>query len=106
MKKQYKLREIEQNNYILELYHNGELIKSYREEEGSLTKSLFDKLDSEGYTYGYTMEDLEKAWEQYSYVLNNLITNKKLYTQLTIRPDSSVDWEITEYPVHTGRHSQ
>lgn len=59
-----------------ELYHDGELVKSYRvwidesEEEA-------DRLEEAGYTYGYTQAEIENAKKRYYEMLERVIKGEE-----------------------------
>lgn len=70
MKKQYNYQETASFRYILNIYHDGQLVDSqkYWEDE------LYDKskqLEEQGYVYGYTNEQIEKTKRIYEHMLEN-----------------------------------
>lgn len=72
MKLQYRICEYIGFRYVVMLYHDGELVKTY--------KVWLDKIEDEeaslrnlGYTYGYTKEEVEKARCRYLDMLKDII---------------------------------
>lgn len=58
------------------LYHDGEFVERRQTWEGEEAVTEFDKLESEGYTYGYMPEEVEEAKETYEHMLANIIEVK------------------------------
>lgn len=72
MKKQYDYYECRWPNYEIVLYHDGEKVGV---EKKSLLEcdEYLEELESQGYTRGYTAEDVEKARERYEHMYENRI---------------------------------
>lgn len=75
MRKQYCLKDMYRAQATLEIYHDGELISSERDWMNEIDKKAM-QLDKDGYTYGYTQEAVDKAREEYEFMLVNLIGGK------------------------------
>lgn len=72
MKKQYRYYERSVFVYIIELFHDGELVTAYKK----YTDELFDELDAleeQGYSHGYSKWQVEEAKERYEMMLKNVI---------------------------------
>lgn len=72
MKKQYRCKEDLFFKVRLYVYHDGELIESKSFYLDEADKEM-DRLESNGYTYGYTKEEVKKAKERYENMLVNII---------------------------------
>ena len=72
MKKQYRLDEVRNFKYDVELYHDGKLFKVLNIWQDEITKET-DKLEEQGYEYGFTKEEVEEAKYQYERMLEFLI---------------------------------
>ena len=72
MKLQYRFAEYMGFKWILEIYHDGKLIESLKLYVNELEEAE-EKLLAEGYTYGYTEEEVAKYKEKYEEMLNNII---------------------------------
>lgn len=72
MRLQYRYFEYIGFRYIVRLYCDGWLVKSYKVWLDELDDEI-DKIESEGYTYGYTEDELDKARAHYENVLDNVI---------------------------------
>ena len=72
MKKQYRYHEIASFKYAIKLYHDAKLINT-REVWLSELYDEVDKLEEQGYTYGFTKDEVEKARLQYEAKLKNII---------------------------------
>ena len=76
MKLQYTCRNSYGYKDSFELYHDGELVESYRvsildsEEEA-------DMLEEAGYTYGYTQEEVESVKKKYYEMLERVIKKEE-----------------------------
>lgn len=76
MKLQYRCRSSYGYKDSFELYHDGELVESYRvsiidsEEEA-------DRLEEAGYTYGYTQAEVENAKKKYHEMLERVIKKEE-----------------------------
>lgn len=72
MKKQYRFVEFVGFQWMIQLYHNGEYVESrklYVDEVDDAEETLL----AEGYTYGYTEEEVAEAKEKYEKMLSNII---------------------------------
>ena len=75
MKKQYDYYECRWPNYEIVLYHDG--VKVGVERKGLLVLDEYlGLLENEGYTLGYTEEDVEKARKKWEYIYKNRIEQK------------------------------
>ena len=72
MKLQYRYFEHVGFKYIIRLYCDGWLVKSYKVYLDELDDEI-DKIEKQGYTYGYTEDELDKARAYYENVLDNVI---------------------------------
>ena len=72
MKKQYRCVVDTWPTSCLDVYHDGKLIHSQRYYFDNLDE-VTDKLEAEGYTYGYTKEEVEEAKKKYEKMLKNII---------------------------------
>lgn len=72
MKKQYNLKMNSEFKRTLNVYHDGNLIesKSYYLDE---IDNEINKLESDGYIYGYTQEEIATAKRHYERMLRNMI---------------------------------
>lgn len=72
MKKQYDCYECRWPNYEIILYHDG--VKVGAERKGKLEiNNYLEELEAEGYTRGYTEEDVEKARKRWEHIYENRI---------------------------------
>lgn len=74
MKKQYTYWEYKPWKYTIELYHNGNLVHEEERWEGDDLNNYLDTLEKEGYTLGYTVEEVEQAKKEYALKLSNQIS--------------------------------
>ena len=75
MKKQYRIVERHWPYYNLILYHDG--VEVATRDSNQMTIGVdTDKLEEEGYTYGYTEEEIEKIRKKYERMLENRIERK------------------------------
>lgn len=72
MKKQYDCYECRWPNYEVVLYHDGIKVGAERIDLLKLDKYLED-LEAEGYTRGYTEEDVENARKRWEHIYENRI---------------------------------
>ena len=72
MKRQYRYIESYGFKYIFQLYHDGELVESHTVYLDKLQDAI-DAFEADGYTYGYTEQEVEKAKERYERMLRNKI---------------------------------
>ena len=72
MRKQYDYYECRWPDYEVVLYHDGEKVVV---ERVSLLKrdKYIEELERQGYTQGYTKDDVEKARQRYEYMYENRI---------------------------------
>ena len=72
MKKQYHISESFQFKRTVTTYHDGALVASetlWMDEADEYA----DQLESDGYIYGYTKQDVEKVKKRYEEMLENII---------------------------------
>lgn len=72
MKKQYRLFETLSFRYNIELYHDGEFVEAYKVWQDELSDEI-DKLKEQGYTYGYTKDEVSEAKLRYERMLESII---------------------------------
>lgn len=72
MKLQYRYREYIGFKWILDIYNDGKLIESLKLYAHELEETE-EKLLAEGYTYGYTEEEVAEAKAKYEEMLSNII---------------------------------
>ena len=75
MKKQYRTDEPDWKTWRIDIYHDGTKITSetfLRIQDDEYNDRL-DELEAQGYTYGYTVEEVENAKKLYEHKLNNVI---------------------------------
>lgn len=75
MKKQYRYHKTAGFQYMLQLYCDGWLVKSYKVYFDELDDEI-DKIESQGYVYGYSENELKSARERYEHILNNIIVKE------------------------------
>lgn len=73
MRKQYDLYEGASFRYWVVLYHDGVKVDAVKKWQGDELSAYLDKLESEGYTRGYTKDDVEEAYKKYIHIYNNRI---------------------------------
>ena len=76
MKLQYRYYEHIGFKYAVQLYCDGKLTKSYKVYSIDLDDEI-DKLEGQGYVYGYTEEEVNKAKARYERMLDNIILEDK-----------------------------
>ena len=74
MRKQYRYHD-SFDKYYFYIYHDGELVETKKVWYDEFCDEI-DKLESDGYTYGYTKEAVEDAKRQYEHMLENMIEVK------------------------------
>jgi hypothetical protein len=72
MKKQYDYYECRWPSYEIILYHDGVKVGVERKNLLKLDEYL-EELEAEGYTLGYTEEDVEKARKSWEHMYENRI---------------------------------
>ena len=72
MRLQYRIIEYLGFQWIVELYHDGKLIKSYKVYVDELDEET-KKLIEQGYEYGFTKKELQEAKERYESMLGYVI---------------------------------
>lgn len=72
MKRQYRIVEYIGFKLIVQLYHDGKPLESYKIyiDERDDTE---EKLLADGYTYGYTEREVKEAKNRYEEMLENII---------------------------------
>ena len=79
MKKQYRTDEPDWKTWRIYIYHDGTKITSetfLRIQDDEYNDRL-DELEAQGYTYGYTPEEVENAKALYEHKLINIIEVKE-----------------------------
>lgn len=72
MKKQFKRQDWTFGKSIVYVYHDGELVDS-KNLWNDECEAEIDKLEENGYTYGYTKDEVEAAKRRYERMLKNII---------------------------------
>ena len=72
MKLQYRQIDIGGFKYKITLYHDGKVVDKRYVWIDDLEDEV-DKLEAQGYTFGYTKEEVERARKLYEDKLNNII---------------------------------
>lgn len=75
MKKQYQTDEPDWKTWRIDIYHDGVRVGSetfLRIQDDEYNDRL-DWLEAQGYTYGYTVEEVENAKKLYEHKLKNII---------------------------------
>lgn len=72
MKKQYDYYEARWPSYEVVLYHDGTKVGVEQKNLLALDKYL-EQLEAEGYSRGFTEEDVEKARKEWEYIYENRI---------------------------------
>lgn len=72
MKKQYRYYETISFKYDIELWHDGSFFNVYEVWLDELEDEIC-KLEDQGYTYGYTEYEVEKARQRYENMLKDII---------------------------------
>lgn len=72
MKLQYRCIEYMGFQYLIKLYHDGCLVKSYKTYLDRVNDEI-ERLEKKGYSRGYTQEEVDKAKERYEKRLQNVI---------------------------------
>ena len=75
MKKQYRITERHWPFYNIILYHDGMKVE-VRDSDRIVIDMDINKLEREGYTYGYTDDEIEKARKAYEHMVENRIEGK------------------------------
>ena len=73
MMRQYRIIEYCGFQWIIQLYHNGKLTKSYKVYVDELETEA-QQLEVKGYEYGYTEEEFKEARERYESMLGHIIS--------------------------------
>ena len=72
MRKQYDVYEYAPSYYTITLYHDG--VKVGVEKRSSFAyEEYLEELENQGYTLGYTKDDIEEARKRYEYMYENRI---------------------------------
>lgn len=72
MKKQYRYVDIGRFKYRFYAYCDGELVDNYDVWLNELQEEI-DKVEEQGYEYGYTAFEIQKAKEKYEHMLERAI---------------------------------
>ena len=76
MKKQYRTNGADWKIWRIDIYHDGVKITSetFLRIQDDEYQDRIDELEAQGYTYGYTVEEVKLGKKLYEHRLNNLIT--------------------------------
>lgn len=77
MKKQYRCLESYGFKYIIQLYHDGEFVKTHTVYLDKLEEAK-EAFEASGYTYGYTEQEVKRARERYIKMLKNIIQQNEI----------------------------
>jgi hypothetical protein len=79
MKKQYRISELDWKTWRIDIYHDGTKVASetYLRIQDDEYNDRLDELEAQGYTYGYTIEEVENAKKLYEHKLKNMIELKE-----------------------------
>lgn len=72
MKKQYRYYETTSFKYEIVSYHDGYIV-NFNEVWLTELNDEIDKLEEQGYTYGFTQKEVDEAKERYERMLENII---------------------------------
>lgn len=72
MRLQYRYIDVGGFQYVIRLYCDGWLVKSYKVYLDELDNEI-EKIESKGYTYGFTESELDEVRARYERVLDNVI---------------------------------
>lgn len=72
MRKQYKVRYVGLKTYF-HLYHDGDFVGTNSVWQGDETEDERERLEADGYTYGYLNREVEEAKQRYEHMLANMI---------------------------------
>ena len=74
MRKQYKVRYTGLKTYF-HLYHDGHFVGNNVVWQGDETEDERERLEADGYTYGYLDVEVKEAKQRYEHMLENMIGN-------------------------------
>lgn len=79
MKKQYRTDEPDWKSWRIDIYHDGVKVSSetYLRIQDDEYNDRLDELEVQGYTYGYTPEEVALGKKLYEHRLNNVIDVKE-----------------------------
>ena len=72
MNKQYNLQSDGAFKSVLEIYHDGKLVETKSGWMDEIADEV-DKLEEDGYVYGYTQEEVKTAERRYKRMLKYMI---------------------------------
>ena len=72
MKKQYRIEALSFAKCVVILYHDGVEVERNRMWEDECDDYV-DKLEDEGYTFGYSVDEVENARKNYEWRLEDII---------------------------------
>ena len=75
MRKQYTFHAYAWGFYVIELYHDGVMTQAIKKDKAD-AEGYIDRLEAQGYTFGYTDKDIEEARKKYEHMLENRIERK------------------------------
>lgn len=73
---QYRYFETSPFKYEILLYHNGQLVETYKAWLDDMDDKI-DELERHGYTCGYTAKQVNEAKERYERMLANILIGKE-----------------------------
>jgi hypothetical protein len=79
MRKQYRISELDWKTWRIDIYHDSVRVASetYLRIQDDEYNDRLDWLEEQGYTYGYTIEEVENAKKLYEHKLKNMIELKE-----------------------------
>lgn len=75
MRKQYTFHAYTWGCYVIELYHDGVMTHEIKKDKADMNRYI-DRLEAQGYTFGYTDKDIEEARKKYEHIYANRIERK------------------------------
>lgn len=77
MKKQFNYYETTSFRYCVNIYHDGKLFLSEKIWSIDLDDRI-DELKKQGYTYGFTKDEVRTIKERYEYITANIIDENEV----------------------------
>lgn len=73
MRKQYYISESTFLKFCITLYHDGTQVDRVEKWAGDELNDYLEDIESQGYTQGYSKEEVDKAERKFKYLRDNLI---------------------------------